>query len=266
MSNFDEEEKKDQEYRKELVELKKVRQGKAPNIFAQEREAEAAAPKAPVTFGQKLSNFWYHYRGVVAVVVILFGVAGFFLWDVLSRPEYDLTTYLSASYPMSIMQEPFEKVLPQYAGDLNKDGKVLVGAGAATIKAEGERVDKQFQTANQMKVMGALMNGDPILFFVDDVSYEYMFDGQYFVDLTQYVEAGGKNTAQVKGKRFYLKGTELGKELAKAAEISEEDFPEDLSLVFRDTTDLDMKNDEVKKAYEYTETVVKNLINGKKTA
>ncbi len=255
MSNFDEEEKKDQEYRKELVELKKVRQGKAPNIFAQEREAEAAAPKAPVTFGQKFSNFWYHYRGVVAVVVILFGVAGFFLWDVLSRPEYDLTTYISASYPMSIMQEPFEKVLPQYAGDLNKDGKVLVGAGAATIKAEGERVDKQFQTANQMKVMGALI-----------VSYEYMFDGQYFVDLTQYVEAGGKNTAQVKGKRFYLKGTELGKELAKAAEISEEDFPEDLSLVFRDTTDLDMKNDEVKKAYEYTETVVKNLINGKKTA
>lgn len=266
MSDFDEQEKKDQEYRKEVVELKKVRQGQTPNVFAEEHEKQAQQPKAPMTGKQKLVNFWYHYRGAVIAVVLLFALAGYFLWDVLSRPEYDLTTYVSTAYPMGNMQEPIEKMFTQYAGDHDKDGTVRVGVSLVTIKEEGEKVDQQYQTANQMKMMGALMNGEPILFLVDDVSYRYMSDGKYFADLSGYAKADAANVKQIKGKRFYIKGTQLEKELVKAAGISEKDFPGDLSLVLRDTKELDMSDQKVKETYAYTETVVSNLINGTKAA
>ncbi len=263
MSDFDEQEKKDQEYRKELIELKKVRQGQLPNVYAEERAEEEQKPKAPMTFKQKIANFWYHYRGTVIVVVVLLAIMGYLVGDLLFEEKYDLTVVVSTSYPMSTIQAPLETVLEEYATDYDGNGEVNVGVSVVNIRdPESGGSDTEMDIASKAKIIGMLTTGDPILFLVDDVSYEYMYNGDFFTDLSGYAKDGSEDSKNIKEKRFYIGDTTFEDDLMEEGGLIREEFPDDLTFVLRDFEGLNTDDSDVKKNYEYTESVVTNLVNG----
>lgn len=250
--DWDDERERDSQYRKELIETMKIKQGEAP---APEPPPKRE-PLEPKTFKAKAENFWYHHKYAVIIVAVLVVMGSILMASIFMQDTIDLTIMYATRKDIGIMTEESDKLknaLKLYAKDRDEDGKQVFIIDSVSIVREEEVVNRQVQQANQAKLMGTLTTDDIVLYIVDDSVYQYAQDGVSFAEL----DFLPQDDPHVKGKRYYLKDTAF----AKAAGLTT--LQDDVSLCIKKRSDLQQTNKHAKAQYDYAVEVFKNIVANK---
>lgn len=239
MSDHSERER-DEQRKKELIELKKIQHGQMENIYAEQKASEPPPP--PMTTAQKISDFWYHHKFKIIGTVCALAIISYLIVDLYTRPQYDDIIVLGTSQQISMYQEMYESAANTVAYDYNGDGTVKIGVSIINIVPQGSRNDSnEYAISNKAKLLGMLVTGEQMLYLVDDAAYEHIktADESVFLDLSKLYP----NNKNVKGDRYYIAGSEFEKLL----DIDVSNIPEDLSFCIRD---FDLLSESGKEKYE----------------
>lgn len=260
LMEYKDERGRDEQKRRERIEVDRVKQGIDKNIYAEEKKNEKVLK--PVTFSDKLKNFWYHYKGAVAVGTALVVIAGYFVHDLVTRPRYDALVTVASVKTLALYQETFENDFKAYAEDLNKDGTVKVGAAMAVLRPKGSPDEKnEYIIANKAKIAGILAASENIVFLLDDVGYNHIADvkSDAFMNLSEKYP-GNKNVIK---DRFFIKGSKFYKYLLEHG-VEKSDISDNLSLCIRDVNTLsDDLHEKYGDKYQAQLKLVNSIINDK---
>ncbi|MCR4639696.1 hypothetical protein [Ruminococcus sp.] len=121
------EKEKQEAYEKKLhdekIELMRLKQGivEESETIHEEKEEEIK-----LSFGKKISNFFYHNKWWLVLCVFLLGLGSFLVYDLLSKPNPDMIVLMLCDNNF-VGDSPFiEEYFEEYAEDSNGNGKVLV--------------------------------------------------------------------------------------------------------------------------------------------
>ncbi len=133
-----------------------------------EAEADIKEAVAPITFKEKLSNFWYHYKWhtIITVFVAFVVIFGFAQCATKEKPDYTVITAFDKYLPLEVTST-IESELEKYAEDVNGDGEVIVH-----IYDVSTATDRDAQMAQSTKLMSEMQRGEVMLLIVDDVYYD----------------------------------------------------------------------------------------------
>lgn len=168
--------KSDEEERRERLELLKMKQGiiTESEIIPEEQE-EKPAP-APLTFKQKIANFFYYHKfhllfGGAAVVLAVFLIV-----QMVGRTEPDIEVLLIGTErgsPLTVRSNQVELALEEHCPDFNMDGKVHVSV--ISIDLGVEQTDGQYYLT-QMMTFDRELTGEGCIVISDESFYDYMLN------------------------------------------------------------------------------------------
>lgn len=88
---------------------------------------EKDEPIVPRTFGEKVSNFWYHHKWAVVACICAVAVIAVCVLQMFSRPAYDCQVMLYvSSFVDKNTSDTLKAQLEKYCPDTNGDGEVNV--------------------------------------------------------------------------------------------------------------------------------------------
>ncbi|MBP5618468.1 MAG: hypothetical protein J6X61_04910 [Clostridia bacterium] len=148
---------------------------------------ERQAPLRPVTFKQKVENFWFYHKKAVLLGGFLVIAFGFALWQFLTRekPDYIVMLAMDKTVPAAVI-ETVEDELSALGEDLNGDGRVIVSVYDVSTAA-----DRETQKANATKMLAELQNGEVMLFLTDGVYFDKLNDLQVFEERADFPDREG---------------------------------------------------------------------------
>lgn len=111
--------------------LKKMQSGE----IAPEGPAKEAIP---LTFSEKIKNFWYHYKAPTILAVLLAAALAICVSQCVTRPKYDseIVLYTNNVYTTDQVQLLTEYLRP-FFNDINGDGEVLIVLSDCSYTTEG---------------------------------------------------------------------------------------------------------------------------------
>ncbi len=194
--------------REEFLRLKKMQQGE---IEPEAKPSEVAI--VPKTFGDKVKNFWYHYKiqAIVAAVLIFVLAAG--TVQCMTREKYDFEVMYFAYQPILDTQvDKIEEYFEKYATDVNGDGEVNVNV----INCGVSDSDKDASRVTMFSKVQSIMTAEKsvVVYLVDDKAIEY-FDNALDYSI------------------FAIEPHPLNEEFYKQTEVSKLKLPEGLSVGLR---------------------------------
>ncbi len=140
---------------------------------------------APLSFKERLANFWYYYKWhtIIITFVVAMLAFGFVQCVAKEKPDYTVITAFDKYLPLEVTGA-IEGELEKHAEDLNGDGKVIVH-----IYDVSTATDRDAQMAQSTKLMSEMQRGEVMLLIVDDVYFDKL-DGlsvfearpEYFTD------------------------------------------------------------------------------------
>lgn len=145
-------------------------------------EVEQAEPAAPLTFKERIVNFWYYYKWHTIIIAFIAFVLifGFAQCATKENPDYTVITAFDKYIPLEVTSA-IEGELEKYAEDINGDGKVIVH-----IYDVSTATDHDTQMAQSTKLMSELQRGEVMLLIVDDVYYDKLGGLDVFEALPEY--------------------------------------------------------------------------------
>ena len=211
-------------------------------------EEEPKKEISPQTFGEKVSNFWYHNKWSV---IALLGVAAVVLvcaLQIIRRPSYDCQVVL---YVSSFVDKPtsdaLEAELEKYCPDTNGDGEVNVLIIDCCIYEwlTSDQITERLDT-----VRSQLIATETVVFVVDDNT------------MTQLDNAGDgvfaeKGFAALDGRGIPLKGSSIDQ--AVQAADTEDTFLQNYYIAMRGFDPS--KSDAVAKRVETANRLLENIQN-----
>lgn len=184
--------------RQEEIRLKKIKQGLIADTENEEYLKEKAErSSAPMSFKEKLSNFWYHYKWTTLVVSVSLVAVVIFVIQMLGRTQYDTTVILGTygKYAKSIdgyityMQPELDSVseeIKKYLPDINGNGAVDVGIFQAKYLQEGIEGDTTgYQSALQAAVMARIADGADCIYIIEKDILDTLSAKGVFADLNK---------------------------------------------------------------------------------
>ena len=175
---------REEQIRKEKLELMKLKSGviEESEIIKEEHEE-----KPELTFRQKISNFWYHFKILVIVSVFALAAVGYIVYDTLSREKPDVYVLCTCNNGIDFKLDKLEEYFERFCPDVNGDGKIHVQIISAPASD-----DFQINNTNQAKVMTQLQTVDTIFVLSNDGRYDLTQDVDEFGHLTEesYIFAG----------------------------------------------------------------------------
>lgn len=207
--------------RKEFLELKKMQNGEiAPPPKPSEEEV------VPKTFGQKLLNFWFHYKTTFLLSVFLCIVMIISVSQCVSRPVYDLKVLLyTENYYTDAQINVFKNYINQFCEDFNGDGKTVVqiiNCSYTTKKA----YDSEYVSALAAKMQATIAEeGDVLLFIVDREKKTHL------------------NSISDKYTSFFVDETPVGSSLYSLASSVGQSLPKNLIIGRRIVEGTTVEND-----------------------
>lgn len=159
--------KRDDDYRKELIELKKMR---AENIEpGSEREKNPEIPSLPVTFSGKVKHYWFYYKYYLLAFIAVAVVTGISIKSCVNRVNPDISVIcLTKNAVFENDIKVLEGALAKYAKDYNNNGRVDVTVIAITQNDE----NPQMNAAMQQKLMAEIAAGESYIYISDDTGLE----------------------------------------------------------------------------------------------
>ncbi len=227
--------------RNEFIKLKQMQKGE---ISAESKSEEIV----PITFKEKIQNYWYHFKWQTIISVFLVAVMTVLIAQCANREKQDMVVVFFAHSPVLDSQiEKVEKYIEQYATDIDGNGKVAVQTVNCTFNQKSG--NKQYAMAILQKLQ-SLIASEPraILFIVDEKGEEYI------------------NSISEDGV-FEKEGKLLDDEFYKqcAGKEEHEVLPDNLKITYRRINDTAMeKNEKAKEVYKAAKEVY-NKIPTKKT-
>lgn len=238
--------------RKELA-IKKARQ--ALNNASEEEKQEIfkkvhinRTVEQPKTAKGKIENFWYHYKVITIVVVLLIGIASYMIYDIVTKIRYDLTITIVTTQdnvtPTDRLSE-FESEIKKYADDYNKSNKIDIMISDLRI---GEKTDPLILQAGVTKYTVSLGNSDDFIYIYDEDTYNRSIEqGAIYVDLSNKF-----NNENINQDKYYLKNDDRFSKLIGY---------ENLVLVVKDIENMPKQDNDKKQNYNNAMDFVTKLIN-----
>ncbi|MBQ8528352.1 MAG: hypothetical protein IJ459_01305 [Clostridia bacterium] len=236
----------------------------------------------PKTFGEWLSNFWYHYKWHTVVGVVVLALAAVLIGQIATREEYDIGIIYAGGHSFSRLSSNGElpsynvavqslcKVCPDFDGDgkINvtlKDHYVLTEREIAELReaGRGDSINEALIETDSNDLSTAIISGEYNVLFLSEALYSELdlrYDGGLFADLTGYLKEGAEyEFAGGDTRAVYLKS--LG--ISSLPEL--ENLPDDTVVCLRKLTlDLTFGTGKVEEKYENAVTVIKNILSYKK--
>lgn len=152
----------------EFLKLKKMQSGE---LDAGPKPSEIAAP---LTFGEKVKNIWYHDKFAIVVVAILVVAIALLVTQCATKTKYDATVVV---FTYEITGDPncakMGEYLKPYCTDINGDGEVNVNVVNCSINDKDE--NNNYNYTNRSKVQSLLAtDASALLFITDDDAYQYL--------------------------------------------------------------------------------------------
>ncbi|WP_044976532.1 hypothetical protein [Ruminococcus sp. HUN007] len=282
--------KEDEEYQKQLhqekIELLKVKQG-----LIDESALTAPEEKKNYTFWQKTGAFFYCNKALIAIGCFFAAIAGFLIYDFVSKPEPDFTLMiLTCDDEMDKCTGKLEEIISEYADDMNGNGEILSSAyymplcdmreddekeepsknavkaestafsdaaspaavtEAAEHEAEPKQQDPYTQQASTSKLFALMQTGDTIMVISDSTSDIFFSPDLTLADLEEFYPGN----EHVKGHGFYLSGTKFAEETGYQGEI-----PEDVYIGLRKVQKGSHYRDEMQKNFDEARKILDALV------
>lgn len=206
--------------RKEFLELKKMQSGKIP---APPKPSEEAI--VPKTFGDKLKNFWFHYKTPVILIVFLCVVLVIGISQCVSRTDYDVKVLLyTENYYTESQINVFQDYIKQYAPDINGNGKTEVQIINCSYSTSGT-YDYEYVSALAAKMQATVASDGSVQLFIVDEAKKTQLD----------------NISE-KFESFFTDETKVDGSLYSLAENAGEKLPENLIIGKRVTAGTSVEN------------------------
>lgn len=261
--------KRDMELKRRQQILKNGTPEEKEELFAKTMATHKAYEKKvevkPITFGEKWSNYWYHYKihTIAAVLGVL--LVAFFVRDMVTKEKYDISIMAITNTANYVMEYP-DEALESWSScieDINHDGKQNVSIETVIIDQDqaevygldegGETKTTNVEDPNQVMAytvryqasLGEVMHN---VYLLDQENYDTLVENEVkFVDLSQY-----SASANVDGDKYYVKDNPL------FADFSNKD---ELILVVRDVA-YSSKSDKEKYVQQFEDDleVVKKIM------
>lgn len=146
---------------RDFLELKKMQRENADKAPKQPYENEMK----PVTFKEKLSNFWYHNKVSVIVSAVIIAAVTFICVQCALKPAYDLTIVIYDNrYVSDMYLENMSNYFKEYCDDFNKDGEVNVMIVNCTYEAG--KSSAQYQQTVQQKLQSLILTNKTAMVFI----------------------------------------------------------------------------------------------------
>ena len=159
--------KRDNEYRKELIEIKKKR---AENMDpGSERILNPEPPPPPLTFSGKIKHYWFYYKFYLLAFAVVAIVTAVCIKSCVDRVNPDISVILLTEN--TILDDDltkFETALGKYTEDYNNNGRVDVSVISITIGSQ----DTQYNYTMQQKLMAEIAAGDSFIYVSDDKGFD----------------------------------------------------------------------------------------------
>lgn len=153
----------------EFLKLKKMQNGE---LDAGPKPSEVAAP---LTFGEKLKNTWYHDKLGIIIVAVLTVVIAIFCVQCATKTEYDATVIV---FTHTMIGDPncdkMSEYLQGYCKDVNGDGEINLNVINCSIEGEN---NSEYSYTNRTKMQSVIATDQKALLFITDKSsYKYLND------------------------------------------------------------------------------------------
>ncbi len=154
--------------REEFIKLKRMQQGEI------EPEDDSAAVIIPLTFKEKLQNYWYHFKWHTITVIALAIVLAITITQCATREKYDFITVLfTYSAVTDDRIDEIEKYLEQFGKDIDGDGKVNIQIVNCSVPSNNNNSQlNQTSIAKLQSMVAAEPNA--MLYIVDKKGYNYL--------------------------------------------------------------------------------------------
>lgn len=172
--------------REEAIRIKKIRQGIIDNTenesYIKEKEERE---NAPLSFKEKIKNFWFHYKWTV-LLCSFFAVAITFLTiQGITKERYDATVLFCTHRPfMQSSIDNIETKLGEYFSDVDNNGKINIALYQAYYK---EEPDDYIATDDAMRtrIIAEIASGENCLFIMEEDILSDLSKRGAFLDLRE---------------------------------------------------------------------------------
>ncbi len=169
---------------KDFLELKKMQAGEIP---PEPKYSEVAI--VPKTFGEKLKNFWFHYKVPTLIALFLCVTLAIGITQCVNKPKYDAKVVLyTESYYYSGQTLALAENLEKYFTDVDQNGEVAVQILDCSHD-DSDTYDMNYSNAQATKLT-SILSGDASvqLFIVDDKTRKHLdtvFDSvdNFFIEI-----------------------------------------------------------------------------------
>ena len=151
----------------EFLKLKKMQNGE---IEAGPKPSEMAAP---LTFGEKIKNIWYHDKFVIIIIAILVIAIAALSVQCATKTKYDATVVVFTYKPTGDPNcDKMGEYIRPYCTDINGDGKININVINLTINGYE---DNEYSYSNRTQLSSIIANdASALLFITDEDSYKYL--------------------------------------------------------------------------------------------
>ncbi len=221
--------------REEFLRLKKMQQGE---IEPDAKPSEVAIK--PRTFGEKVQNFWYHFKVQTILAVMFAIIIAIVTTQCATRERYDFSVMYFAFTPAIDAQlEGVEEYFEKYSTDLDGNGEVNIQVVNCSVTDDNRDAGRNTMFAKVQSVLVA--EHSTVLYIIDDKAKQYFDDA---LDYSLFVEEPIK----------------LGEEFYKRAVDEKIPLPEDLMLGLRIIENTGFEgNEEAEKVFLESQRVLEKI-------
>ncbi len=225
----------------EFLKLKRMQAG-------EELEKEPKKELVPLTFSEKIKNFWYHYKAPTIIFTFLAIALAICIHQCASKPNYDAEVILYSNNAYSAEQvELLTEYMMQYFNDVNGDGQVQIVISDCSYTTDGT-FDSTRSNTLATKLNATIASG---------------FETQLYIVDNKYLEQ--LNTLAKDYGGFFTDSTEMPLAVSEITDSEGYSFPKGLIIGKRVIKGTTMENNKTAiKAQEEATKVLEKIRNNNK--
>lgn len=248
------EKEKQEAYEKKLldekIELMRLKQGliEESETIHEEKEEEIK-----LTFGKKISNFFYHNKWWLGLGAFFVCLGSYLIYDIVTKPRPDMIILMFCDNAAVGNSAYLEEYFSEFGEDSNKNGKTEV---AVYYIPYGDDDYTNYQNGVTNKLTTYLNNEEGIMIIGNDktVTDLIVTPEELLVDLSTLYP----DNPHVDKYFFYLKDTDIAEKLG----VPKSSITDDMFIALRKPKDvMDASQEEMQETYDKDIATINRIIN-----
>lgn len=237
----------DKKIREERIELMRLKQGV---IEESETIHEEHPEEIKLSFWKKITNFFYHNKWWLFLVVFFVALASYLTYTYIMRPNPDMIVLVLCDNDAIGNSAQFEDYLETFAEDFNGNGEVKVSTYYIPYS---DNSYSNYQTGNETKLTTEMQSADAVIVVGGSNINPVLDPENTLVNLSEIYP----DNIQVRSYGFFLKNTEFAERIG----IDPEEITNDLYIGIRKPRNLLYSDEEEMQAtYDRDFPVLEKII------